>query len=140
MNVLIIGCGTFGKSIINALSGFIQPPFITVIDRDQESFGDLPVDFKGFTITGDASNITLLDEAKIKNADIFMAVTQNVNLNLMLTHIAKEVYQVSTVIARVTGNDQRRLGQVIGITTINPVERAAEDLLTHLEIAGGGSK
>lgn len=132
MNILVIGCGNLGRHLIKALYTLEPHPQVFVIDRQKEAFHELPGVFEGTTIVGDASEIPILEEAGIQQTDILFAVTDNENLNFMLSHIAKEIYQVPKVIAKIANQSKRLLLEDFGITALDPMESAVKNLADNI--------
>ncbi|UNC92255.1 potassium channel family protein [Candidatus Contubernalis alkaliaceticus] len=123
MYVLIIGCGKLGSYIANLLSSEGQD--VVVIDKDSDSFKGLSSDFSGFSLVGDATEIEMLEEAKIKNADIVVTVTENDNVNMMLAQIARDIYNVPQVFARVFEPAKTSIYDDLNINTICPTTLSA---------------
>ena len=71
--IVIVGCGRLGSYLANQLSR--SGHSIVVIDANENTFLELSPDFSGFRITGDATQIAVLREAKLKQADVFFATT-----------------------------------------------------------------
>jgi len=131
MNIVIIGCGSLGRHLVKAFLDLESPPYIVIVDRSQEALKLLPVEFKGFGFVRDASELSVLEEAKIERADVALMITNDENLNLMLAQVAKEIYKVPKVIARVIDEDKKKSFEFFGITTINPMELAAREMVGY---------
>ncbi|MEW5910582.1 MAG: NAD-binding protein, partial [Thermodesulfobacteriota bacterium] len=67
--IVIIGCGRLGSLLADQLSRVGHA--VVVIDMDESTFNNLSPDFSGFRVVGDATQIAVLKEAKLKKADIF---------------------------------------------------------------------
>ena len=117
--IVVVGCGRLGSMLASRLSS--QGNSVVVIDPYESSFNNLSSDFSGFQITGDASEIEILRSAKVEQADCLLAVTDKDNINLMVTQIAKQVFQTSIVLARVFRSCQRK--DVIAILESLPLVR-----------------
>ncbi|MEZ4529301.1 MAG: NAD-binding protein, partial [Desulfobacterales bacterium] len=61
--IVIIGCGRLGSHLANRLSGAGHS--VVVIDRNEDTFSSLSADFSGFRLTGDATQISVLKQAKL---------------------------------------------------------------------------
>ena len=103
--VVVVGCGRLGSILACRLSS--QGNSVVVIDPNEVSFNNLNSEFSGFQITGDASELSVLRSAKADKADCLLAVTDRDNINLMVAQIAKNIFQVSTVLARVFGGEDK---------------------------------
>lgn len=99
MKVVIIGCGRVGAFLAGLLDeGGHQ---VTIVDVERSAFARLAADFKGTTLLGSGTDLDVLREAGIEKADAFLTLTQGDNRNLMAAQIAKEIFGVSQVLAKV---------------------------------------
>jgi len=99
MYVIIVGCGYFGASLALKLAD--EGHDIVVIDKDKTSFSKLGMAFNGLTIIGVGIDEDILKKAGIERADAVIAATRDDNTNIMIAEIAKKIYKVPKVIARV---------------------------------------
>ncbi|MEG1993568.1 MAG: TrkA family potassium uptake protein [Oscillospiraceae bacterium] len=99
MNVLVIGCGHVGSKLASILSRMGHDT--SVIDVDDKNFDYLDNDFTGFTVKGIPIDQDILRHAGIEGCDALAAVTSDDNINAMVCQIAKEVFKVPRVIARI---------------------------------------
>ncbi len=118
MNVVIVGCTTLGLSLATELckNGYE----VSFIDRDQKLFCDLPSFFNGVTVTGVAMDIETLEKAGIADCDAFVAVSDDDNLNIVAAQLAKDMYKVPNVIARIADPVREKVFENIGLKTICP--------------------
>lgn len=131
--IVIIGCGRLGSILSNQLSRVGHS--VVVIDTDEATFDDLSPDFSGFRVVGDATQIAVLKEAKLKDADVLFAATHEDNVNLMVAQVARKVFNVQHVLARVFDPRREQVYDQLGIETICPTAVAAEMFL--LAVASG---
>jgi trk system potassium uptake protein TrkA len=139
--VVIVGCGRLGSHLANQLSRVGHS--VVVIDRNNSTFEDLSPEFSGFRVMGDATQIAILREAKLKNADVFFATTHDDNVNLMVAQVAKKIFNVPHVLARVFDPRREKIFDQLGIETICPTSVAAEMFLMAVAsgmAAGGKAK
>jgi K+ transport systems, NAD-binding component len=99
MNITIVGCGRVGSQLAILLSQ--EGHNVTIIDKNADSFKRLGGTFNGVTAVGNAFDEKLLRELKIDRQDAFVSVTSGDNTNLMASQIAKKMFKVPRVIARV---------------------------------------
>lgn len=125
--IVIVGCGRLGSILANQLSR--QGRSVVVIDRQASAFDNLSSEFSGFRVTGDASELAILREAKIDQADCLLAVTRQDNVNLMVAQVGKAVFGIPKVVARVYDPSRVVLYQEFGIETICPTQIAADMFL-----------
>jgi trk system potassium uptake protein TrkA len=99
MNIMIVGCGRVGSQLAVLLSQ--EGHNVTIIDKSADSFKRLGSVFNGVTVVGNAFDEKLLRELKIEKQDAFVSVTSGDNTNLMASQIARKMFKVPRVIARV---------------------------------------
>jgi trk system potassium uptake protein len=139
--IVIVGCGRLGSYLANQLSRVGH--LVVVIDVNENTFIDLSPDFSGFRVVGDATQIAVLKEAKLKQADVFFATTHEDNVNLMVAQIARKLFNVAHVLARVFDPRREQLYEQLGVETICPTSVAAEMFLLAVassQAAGGDAK
>lgn len=127
---IIVGCGRVGSTLANQLSK--KGHQVVVIDRYSSTFKDLSAEFSGFRLEGDATQRSVLRQAKLDKANVFIATTHKDNVNLMVAQIAKKIFSVPTVMARVFDPKRESLYRSLGIKTICPTCLAAEMFLKAL--------
>ena len=128
--IVIVGCGRLGSFLANRLSH--EGHSIVVIDSDESTLGALSAEFSGFRVTGDGTEFAVLKEAKTDRADVVIATTQEDNVNLMVCQVARKVFEVPTVIARVFEPERSDIYQALGVETICPTTIAGEVFLDRL--------
>jgi trk system potassium uptake protein TrkA len=125
--IVIVGCGRLGSHLANQLSRAGNS--VVVIDRDELTFNDLSPDFSGFRVHGDATQMAVLKEAKISKADVMIATTHEDNVNLMVAQVARGIFSVPHVLARVFDPKREEIYAQLRIDTICPTSVAAEMFL-----------
>ena len=99
MNILIIGCGKVGSRLADILCQIGHD--VSIIALKRESFDLLSDDFSGFTIQGVPIDLDILRQAGIEGCDAIAAVTEDDNTNIMVCQIAREIFNVPKIIARI---------------------------------------
>ena len=99
MNILIIGCGKVGSRLADILCQLGHA--VSIIALKRESFDLLSDDFSGFTIQGVPIDLDILRQAGIEGCDAIAAVTEDDNTNIMVCQIAREIFNVPKIIARI---------------------------------------
>ena len=117
MNIVIVGCGRVGAFLAGQLdqSGHA----VSVIDLDRASFVHLPSSFGGTTFLGNGTDLDILRTAGIEKADAVFTLTQGDNRNLMSAQIARQIFGVKRVIAKVNDPIRADLYREHGISTIS---------------------
>ncbi|MFP4321799.1 MAG: potassium channel family protein [Anaerolineales bacterium] len=137
--IIVVGCGRLGGILASYLSGYGHR--VVAIDNQANAFEKLSNEFSGFTILGDAVEPAVLREANSEDADYLFATTSLDNVNLMVAQIAKSIYDVPKVVARVFDPQRENIYAEFGIETISPVELSAEAFIaTCGDLASGGGK
>jgi len=137
MNIIIIGCGRFGSTLANELSDAGHN--ISVIDKDSERLSVLGSGFNGVKIKGIEYDNEILKEAGIATADAVLSVTPDENINITVSLIAKEIYKVPQIIARIVNPNRQYIYEELDIKTINLIQLGADILKTKLSVNRAGT-
>src|SRR4030042_4895721 len=132
MKIIIIGCGRLGSGLVQDLS--LRAHTVTVIDRDPLAFERLGPSFKGRTIVGVGFDRDILKQANIERTDALAAVTSSDEENAVIARLARQVFHVPRVVARLSDPRKRGIYQRLGLQTICPtmwgIQRIS-DLLSY---------
>lgn len=128
--IVVVGCGRLGSLLANGLSG--QGHSVVVVDRRAEAFDDLSAEFSGFKVVGDAVESETLRKARAADADCLIAAAEEDNVNLMVAQVAKDVFQVKRVIARVAEPARELAYRQLNIETVSPTSLAGDYVLQSL--------
>jgi trk system potassium uptake protein TrkA len=132
VNIIIMGCGRMGVQASRVLSEAGHA--VTVIDNDPVALGNLGPDFKGTTVKGVGFDRNVLIQAGIITADAFAAVSSSDNANIIAARIARNIFRVPRVVARLYDPRRAEIYQRLGLVTISMIHWGAErivELLTH---------
>jgi trk system potassium uptake protein TrkA len=96
--IIIIGLGGIGRSLVRI--AVAEKHNVMVIDRDPGRTQDIALKYDLISMTGDASMISTLEEARIADADAVICTTGDDNVNLMVVLKAMEfgVKTVTTIV------------------------------------------
>lgn len=130
---IIVGCGRLGANLANTLSD--KGSSVLIVDSDKGAFRKLSSSFGGIVVSGDATEIKVLKEAQIENAAAVVAVTNNDNTNIMVAQMAKELFNVQHVIARLYDPERECVYREFGINTICPAVLSAKEIDKLLNIS-----
>jgi trk system potassium uptake protein TrkA len=117
VKVLIVGCGRVGATLAGILDS--EGHQVTVIDVDRGSFAHLPATFKGATDLANGADLDVLRRNGIDKADALLALTQGDNRNLMAAQIAKEIFGVKRVFAKVNDPIRSEIYREKGLITFS---------------------
>lgn len=103
MNVLIVGCGRVGLKLVQMLESTEHDVAVVSHEADElAALAALNPPFGGVALRGVPIDVDLLRSAGIEMCDAVVALTKDDNINAMVAQMAKTVFNVETVITRVT--------------------------------------
>jgi len=117
MYVIIVGCGRVGAELAKLLSG--EGHDVVVIDKKPEALKRLGDTFNGLTMVGNGFDLALLKQVGIEKADAFCAVTDGDNTNLISAQVAKKIFSVPKVLARVYDPQRAHIYAALGLDIIS---------------------
>lgn len=116
MKILIIGCGRMGAGLARALA--VRGHQMTIIDKDPTAFDRLPSTFAGQKIEGVGFDRQVLLRAGIERADGLAAVTGIDEVNAVVARVAREVFKVPRVVARLDDPRKAEIYRRLGLQTV----------------------
>ena len=135
MHMIVVGCGRVGSTTARELANAGHD--VAVIDRNADSFRRLGDDFSGRTIVGIGFDRTVLLSAGIETASAVVAVTNGDNSNILIARVAREMFGVENVVARIYDPRRAAIYQRLGISTVATVAWATSQVLS-LVLPGRG--
>ena len=130
MKVVIMGCGRVGAQLAALLDS--EGHSVAVLDIDAYSFRRLPSNFNGTALLGNGIDEAVLRKAGIEEADIFVALTQGDNRNVMAAQIAKHIFNVPRVVCRIYDPLRQELYSTLGLEAFSPTTIFAQMLKEKL--------
>lgn len=134
MYIIIAGCGRLGTELAKRFSD--RGDDVAVIDPKPERSESLGYGFNGLAVTGMPFDEDVLQEAGIENADVVAAMTDDDNVNIMISQISRVLYQIPKVLTRISAPDKVSTFQKMGFDVICPTITAAdsiEEWLGHMQ-------
>lgn len=122
--IMIGGCSRFGAGLAGELSE--HGADVIIIDKDEDAFRKLPPNFSGFQIVGSVTDPDILESAGIREASVVAAATDDDNINCMLAQMARCIYDVGEVFARLNDPDKEHLIGGLNIKAIYPSRLSIE--------------
>lgn len=135
MKIIIAGAGEVGSHLAKMLSEEYHD--ITVIDDIEKRLDSLSSSADLITIEGDITQFDVLKKAETQRSDLFLAVSQDENSNILSAMIAKQLGS-KKVVARIDNSDYLLPGNKeifvnMGIDYMfYPEKVAAEEVITLL--------
>jgi len=124
MNFIIIGCGRVGAELSYHL--FKSGHQVVVVDVNKQAFNRLHPDFRGRTLEGEGLAENVLERAGVREADGLAAVTNSDALNAVVSHAAREFFNVPVVVARNYDPGLRGLIEAFGLQTVGSTTWGAQ--------------
>ena len=111
-----MGCGRVGSELsLQLVDGGHD---VTVIDKNPSAFTRYPPGEKARTLVGLGFDRDVLEEAGIKDADAFVAVSSGDNSNIVSARVALEHYHVPKVVARIYDPRRAEIYERLNIPTV----------------------
>jgi trk system potassium uptake protein TrkA len=127
VKVIIGGCGRVGAMLATKLSA--EGHEVVVIDKNPATFSRLGKSFSGMTIRGMVFDKGVLDKAGADRTDAYIAVTSGDNSNVVSATIAREVYRIPKVVARIFDPRRAEIYRRLGIQTVSSVSWATNEIV-----------
>lgn len=137
MNIIVVGCGKIGQSIIASLLS--EGHDVVAIDKDAEVLEEVTNIYDVISICGIGTDCEILTEAGANKTDLFIAVTGSDELNMLSCYLAKTLGAENTI-ARIRNREynEKSLGFLqheLGLSmSINPEFFAAHDVYNVLKL------
>jgi trk system potassium uptake protein len=130
VKTVIVGCGRVGSVLADSFDRAGHQ--VIVLDLQTTAFHRLPGTFRGAAVRGDGTDEDTLRRAGAESADLFMAMTEGDNRNVMSAQLAIEALDAKQVIAKI--NDPLRASAYaeLGVATLcrtNLMATAVSDFL-----------
>ena len=138
MKIVVVGCGRAGAELAVRMSR--RGHEVTVVDGSGAAFGNLPPDFRGRTIQGDALAEGTLEAAGAAQADGLAAVTAADAVNAVVAHAARAIFGVRHVVVRSYAPKRESIHEAFGHHAISSTIWGAQRLEELLEDEGGESE
>ena len=138
MRIVIVGAGAVGRHLSEQLS--VEGQDVVLIDRDAEHLRKVERDLNILAVEGNGASAHVLEQAGIEKADLFIAVTDIDEVNLIACILARE-YGVVRKVARVRNQEYLSVSspineQRLGIDLmINPDQVMADEIVRISEIS-----
>lgn len=137
MNIIIVGCGKIGFSLVNEL--VCEGHDVTVVDTDNAVIEEITNVFDCMGVCGNGVDCTVLESAGAKEADLIIAVTASDELNMLSCYLSRELGTKHTV-ARIrnpeyNGDSLAFMRHKLHLSmAINPEKLMAQELYNILKI------
>jgi trk system potassium uptake protein len=134
MRVIVVGCGRVGAGLAERLAR--EGNEVTVLDVNTEAFNRLESDFPGQAIRADGTDEDILRRAGTDGADMFFALTEGDNRNILAAQLAIEKFRVPRVVAKVNDPVRAEAYTALGVATICRTRLLVDALSRHAGLKG----
>lgn len=137
MNIIIVGCGKIGTTLLSSLVA--EGHDVTVIDSDPAVVTEATNIYDAIGVCGNGADCETLEEAHAANAELVIAATDSDELNMLSCFMAKRLGAEHTI-ARIRNPEynDRSLGFICSqldlSISINPEFMAANELFSLLRL------
>jgi trk system potassium uptake protein TrkA len=116
VKIVIVGCGRVGAVLAESYDAAGHE--VIVLDVSTRAFDRLPAEFRGSAVRGDGTDEDTLRRAGAAGADVFLALTEGDNRNVMATQVAIEKLEIGRVLAKINDPVRAAAYAELGIATI----------------------
>jgi trk system potassium uptake protein TrkA len=131
MKVVIVGCGRVGSTLAENLDAGGHD--VIIFDVKTAAFDRLPETFKGSAIRGDGTDEEVLRQAGAEGADIFLALTEGDNRNVMAAQVATETFAIPQVVAKINDPVRAAAYAELGVVTLCRTNLMVDAVGKHLK-------
>jgi trk system potassium uptake protein TrkA len=135
MHMIVVGCGRVGSTVARDLDEAGHD--VVVVDRREAAFARLGPGFGGRTVVGVGFDREVLREAGIDPDGAVMAVTSGDNSNILIARVAREMFGVQRVVARIYDPRRAAVYERLGIPTVATVAWTGSRII-RLVLGGRG--
>lgn len=141
MYVVIVGAGEVGSYLAEILVE--EGHDVAVVEADESAARELDSEMDCLVVHGSGVNRAVLIQAGIKKADLFIAVTQVDEVNLVAAMMASRLCQVPLTVARVRELEHYQAGALqaedMGLSLlVGPEKSVAAQVVALLSFEGSG--
>jgi trk system potassium uptake protein TrkA len=130
MKAVVVGCGRVGAVLAGTLDAAGYQ--VIILDTKTSAFDRLPDSFKGSAIRGDGTDEDVLRRAGATDADVFLALTEGDNRNVMAGQLAVEALGAREVIVKINDPVRADAYASLGIATLCRTNLMADAVYRHL--------
>lgn len=117
MRIIVIGCGRMGGGVAQTLQ--LRGHNVTVVDKDESAMASLGAAFHGHTFVGNGLDREMFLQVEIERADGLASVTNSDEVNIVVARLARNVFRVPRVVARVVEPRKAEIYRRLGVHTIS---------------------
>jgi trk system potassium uptake protein TrkA len=136
MKTVIVGCGRVGAVLATSFDQAGHE--VIILDLTSRAFDRLPSTFRGTALRGDGTDEDILRRAGADDADIFIAMTEGDNRNVMAAQLAQEALGAKQVIAKINDPVRANAYADLGIAALCRTNLMADAVYEYLGMPQSG--
>ena len=130
MKIVIVGCGRVGAELAGDFDA--NGHEVVILDLSTQAFDRLPSGFRGEAVRGDGTDEDILRRSGAEGADVFIAMTEGDNRNVMAAQLAHEALGIRRVIAKINDPVRADAYADLGIATLCRTNLMSDAINTYL--------
>jgi trk system potassium uptake protein TrkA len=130
MKAVIVGCGRVGAGLADELDRAGWQ--VLIIDTTPSAFDRLPSTFGGTAVRGDGTDEDTLRREGAEGADLFLALTEGDNRNVMAAQLGVEALGCRQTVAKINDPVRAEAYAHLGITTLCRTNQMSTAVLKFL--------
>jgi trk system potassium uptake protein TrkA len=136
VKTVIVGCGRVGAVLATSFDQAGHE--VIILDLTSRAFDRLPSTFRGTALRGDGTDEDILRRAGADDADIFIAMTEGDNRNVMAAQLAQEALGAKRVIAKINDPVRANAYADLGIAALCRTNLMADAVYEYLGMPQSG--
>jgi trk/ktr system potassium uptake protein len=133
VHAVVIGSGRVGSAVAKGLAA--DGWDVTVVDEDEDALGRLGQGWRGGFVVGHGMDVTVLDRARVGEADAAVVATDGDNTNIVIGQVLQKRYGIDMVVVRVLDPARAKLYAERGMNVVCPTQTAISELLDTVRTA-----
>ncbi len=130
MNILVVGGGHLGRKVAEELDKLNHE--VALIEENEDKLALLNPKFGGVTFLSFPMDISNLKNAGIESCDAVAVTTSDDNLNITVGQIAKNIFGINTVVARISDPFRETIFESFGLKTVCPTNMSGESIISAM--------
>lgn len=136
MKIVIVGAGRVGSVLAEAYDAAGHE--VVVLDLSARAFDRLPAEFRGHAVRGDGTDEDTLRRAGATGADVFLALTEGDNRNVMAAQVAAEKLGITKVVAKINDPVRAAAYADLGVAALCRTTLQADAISAYLGLGSLG--
>jgi len=137
VKTVIVGCGRVGAELADTFDRAGHD--VIVVDPSTRAFDRLPSTFRRTAVRGDGTDEDTLRRAGAEDADVFLALTEGDNRNVMAAQLAVEALRAGRVVAKINDPVRAAAYADLGLATLCRTTLMSDAVSSYLGMPVSGA-